>query len=243
MVPNDPLTTRSLPAFILAFAALFTAAHSMAEPAASEDTRKSLAAQADRAGVIADRGEKPHYTKKFDLSGLPHYVPCKQLTGWIRLHGSNYLVDGQLGAYWQQGFAKFQPGLRISFYLPTSAIAFGALYYNQADLVMGHRPSFYDLLAYQRVMSHDPTEITAVTGSYDVAGWENSTVILVHKDNPLQGITMEQLDGVFGAARDGGWAGTNFRPDWARGPEKNIRVWKQLGLKGEWADKPINLYG
>src|SRR5258708_33512836 len=206
MIPKYPPTTSSLPAFILAFAVLFTAAQSMAQPAVPEAPRKSLAAQADRAGVIADRGEKPHYTKKFDLSGLPHYVPGKQLTGWIRLHGSNYLVDGQLGAYWQQGFAKYQPGLRISFYLPTSAIAFAALYYNQADLVMGHRPSFYDLLACQRVMSFDPIEITAVTGSYDVAGWENSTVILVHQDNPLKGITMDQLDRVFGAARDRGSA-------------------------------------
>src|SRR5229473_8348816 len=127
MVPNDPLTTRSLPAFILAFAVLFTAGESMAEPAASEDTRKSLAAQADRAGVILDRGEKPHYTKKFDLSGLPHYVPGKPLTGWMRLHGSNYLVDGKLGEYWQQGFAKYQPRLRISYYLPTAAIAFASL--------------------------------------------------------------------------------------------------------------------
>src|ERR1700687_5203912 len=111
MIPNYPPTTRSLPAFILAFAALFTAAHSTAEPVASEDTRKSLAAQADRAGVIADRGEKPHYTEKFDLIGLPHYVPGKQLPGWSPLRGSNYLVDGQLGAYWQKGFAKYQPGL------------------------------------------------------------------------------------------------------------------------------------
>ena len=211
--------------------------------AQSEDAKKSMQAQQERAGVVAQRGDKPHYTKKFDLSGIPHYKPGKQLSGWLRLHGSNYLVDGKLGEYWQQGFARYQPGLRISFYLPTSAIAFAALYYNQADVVIGHRPSFYDLLAYQRVMSYDPTEITAVTGSYDVAGWENSTVILVHKDNPLEGITMEQLDGVFGAARDGGWAGTNFRPDWARGPEKNIRTWGQLGLKGEWADKPINPYG
>src|SRR6266481_5339503 len=38
-------------------------------------------------------------------------------------------------------------------------------------------------------------------------------------------------------------ARTNFRPDWARGPEKNIRTWGQLGLKGEWADKPIHVYG
>jgi phosphate transport system substrate-binding protein len=207
------------------------------------DERKSMAAQAERAGVILDRGAQPHYTKRFDLSGLPHYVPGKQLTGWIRLHGSNYLVDGKLGEYWQQGFAKYQPKLRISFYLPTAASAFAALYYNQADLVMGHRPGFYDLLAYQRIMGFNPVEITAVTGSYDVPGWENSTVILVNKDNPLKGITMEQLDGVFGAARDGGWSGTNFRPDWARGPEKNIRTWGQLGLTGEWADKPINVYG
>ena len=45
-----------------------------------------------------------------------------------------------LGDYWQQGFAKFQPGIRFSYYLPTSAVAFAALYYNQADLVMCHRP-------------------------------------------------------------------------------------------------------
>ena len=216
---------------------------SLAQVAGEEDVRKSLAAQKERAGVVAERGEKPHYTRKFDLSGLPHYVPQKQLTGWIRLHGSNYLADGKLGEYWRDGFAKFQPGLRISFYLPTAAVAFAALYYNQADLAMGHRPGFYDLLAYQRVMGFDPLEITAVTGSYDVAGWENSTVILVNNENPLKGITLEQLDGVFGAARDGGWAGTNFRPDWARGPEKNIRTWGQLGLKGEWADKPIHVYG
>ena len=216
---------------------------SLAQVSSPEDVRKSLAAQKERAGVVAERGEKPHYTRKFDLSGLPHYVPRKQLTGWMRLHGSNYLADGKLGEYWRDGFARFQPGLRISFYLPTAAVAFAALYYHQADLAMGHRPGFYDLLAYQRVMGFDPLEIIAVTGSYDVAGWENSTVILVNNENPLKGVTLEQLDGVFGAARDGGWAGTNFRPDWARGPEKNIRTWGQLGLKGEWADKPIHVYG
>ena len=108
---------------------------------------------------------------------------------------------------------------------------------------MGHHPGFYDLLAYQRVMNCDPVEFTVVTGSYDVAGWENSTVILVNQDSPLKGITMKQLDGIFGSARDGGWAGTNFRPDWARGPEGNLRTWGQLGLKGEWADQRITPYG
>ncbi len=214
-----------------------------AEYGQSSDTQKSLTAQADRAKVIYERGRKPHYTQQFDLSQLPEYKPGKQLTGWIRIHGSNYLSDGALGEYWQKEFARYQPGIRISYYLPTSAVTFAALYYGQADLAIGHRPGFYDLLAYQRVMNADPVEITAVTGSYDVGGWENSTVILVNEENPIKGLTLKQLDGIFGAARDGGWAGTNFRPDWARGEDENIRTWGQLGLTGEWANQPINVYG
>ena len=223
-----------------AFVIAATAAHAQRQ---SEDTVNALRAQADRAGVIYKRGREAHYTRKFDLSGLPHYQPKQVLTGWVRLHGNNYLADGMLGELWQQGFAKYQPGIRFSFYLPTSALSFAALYYDQADLVMGHRPSFYDLLAYERVKSFDPTEFTAVTGSFDVGGWENSLTILVNEDNPLTCISMEQLDGIFGSERTGGWAGTNWRTDWARGPDRNLRTWGQLGLKGEWADKPIGVYG
>jgi phosphate transport system substrate-binding protein len=209
----------------------------------SEDAKNAIRAQTDRAGVIYKRGKMAHYTRTFDLSGMPHYQPKEQLTGWVRLHGNNYLSDGMLGELWQQGFAKFQPGIRLSFYLPTSALAFAALYYDQADLVMGHRPGFYDLLAYERVKSFDPTEFTVVTGSFDVGGWENSLTILVNENNPLKCINMEQLDGLFGSERAGGWLGTNWRSDWARGPEKNIRTWGQLGLGGEWADKTVDLYG
>jgi phosphate transport system substrate-binding protein len=234
-------------AVLAASAAMLSAAlcvsPSAAQQAQSADTEKALRAQADRAGVIYKRGKSAHYPPKFDLSELPHYVPDKQLTGWIRLHGNNYLSDGNLGEYWQKGFEKFQPGLRISYYVPTSAAAFAALYYQQADLVMGHRPGFYDLLAYERIMNFDPTEITAITGSYDVGGWENSITILVNENNPIKGISLEQLDGIFGAAREGGWSGTNWRTDWARGPEGNIRTWGQLGATGDWADKPINVYG
>jgi len=207
------------------------------------DVKTAIKAQTDRAGVIYKRGKQAHYTKKFDLSGLPHYHPGPQLTGWIRLHGNNYLSDGMLGDYWQQGFAKYQPGLRLSYFLPTSAVAFASLYYNQSDIAMDHEPGFYDILAYERVMNNDPVCITAVTGSFDVGGWSNSFAIIVNKDNPITGISMKQLDRVFGAARDGGWAGTAWHADWGRGPEENIRTWGGLGLQGEWADKRITPYG
>jgi phosphate transport system substrate-binding protein len=240
------MKTRSSKIILAACTVLVAVAPSVllrAQPSPSADTENALRAQAEHFRIIRERGLKPYYTQKFDLSGLPHYVPQQQLAGWIRIHGNNYLTDGTLGELWQKAFAKHQPGLHLSFFLPTSAAALGALDYNQADLVMSHRPSFYDLLAYERMKNCDPVEITAVTGSYDVGGWENSYVILVNDANPLKGITMKQLDGVFGAARDGGWVGTNWRPDLARGPEENIRTWGQLGLTGEWADKPIHLYG
>ena len=214
-----------------------------AQPAQSADQVNALKAQAEHFRIVRERGEKAYYTPRFDLSALPHYTPATVLTGWLKVHGNNYIADGLLGEYWQKAFAKFQPGVKISYYLPTSAGSFGALDYNQADVIFSHKPGFYDLLGYERMKGCDPVEITAVTGSFDVGGWENSFTIIVNDDNPIKGLTMEQLDGIFGAEREGGWVGTNWRPDLARGPEKNIRTWGDLGLKGEWADKPIHVYG
>jgi phosphate transport system substrate-binding protein len=67
-------------------------------------------------------------------------------------------------------------------------------------------------------------------------------VVFVNKDNPISQLTLEQLDGIFAAERDGGWNGNAWDSTAARGPDKNIRTWGQLGLKGEWADKPIHVY-
>ena len=239
------MNSRRLPSFLLTTAILIALLplRLAAQLEESTDTKNALKAQVEHFRIVRERGEKAYYQPRFDLSALPHYVPQTLVTGWIKIHGNNYIADGLLGEYWQKAFAKFQPGARISYYLPTSAGSFGALDYNQADIIFSHKPGFYDLLAYERMKNVDPVEIAAVTGSYDVGGWENSFTILVNRDNPIKGLTMEQLDGVFGAERDGGWVGTNWRPDLARGPEQNIRTWGQLGLTGEWADKPIHVYG
>src|SRR6266478_7717706 len=47
----------------------------------------------------------------------------------------------------------------------------------------------------------------------------------------------------FGAQRSAAWRELTWDKSLARGPEKNIRTWGQLGLTGEWADKPIHVYG
>ena len=56
--------------------------------------------------------------------------------------------------------------------------------------------------------------------------------VYVHKDNPIgrTGLTLQQVDAIFSKTRNGGYA-------------SDIKTWGDLGLTGEWADKPISIYG
>ena len=85
--------------------------------------------------------------------------------------------------------------------------------------------------------------MTVASGTFDVEGRSPGIVVLVRHDNPLAQLTLAQLDGLFGSERSGGMRGFQWSPEDARGPEKDIRTWGQLGLTGEWADRPIRTYG
>lgn len=186
------------------------------------------------------------YTKKWDLGDLPHYVPKQKLTGTLRIWGNNYLKDGHptenLGNFWREAFTKFHPDVKIEYNLPTTGIAIPALSCGVADVVMSRKAVIMDLLTFEQVYHYPVTEIEAVTGAFDVYGWSPAFIIVVHKDNPLTQISLKQLDGVFGAERNGGYAGSVWHTEYPyrRGPEENIRTWGQLGLTGEWADQRIH---
>jgi phosphate transport system substrate-binding protein len=196
-------------------------------------------------GFRKKHGSVGRYTKKWDLSDLPHYVPRRQLTGTLRIWGNNYIKDGKLADYWSEAFARYQPGLKIKYTLPTGTIAVGALVCGVADLGMFYKATLTDHLTFEQMFHYPVTEVQAVTGSFDVYGWGPATIIVVNQDNPLTQISMKQLDGVFGGARSGGYVGSVWHDEYpySRGPEENIRTWGQLGLTGEWADKPIHVGG
>ena len=196
-------------------------------------------------GFRKEHGSVGGYTKRWDLSALPHYAPKQRLSGTLRIWGNNYIKDGYLAEYWRAEFKKFQPDLKIEYNLPTTGIAIPALSCGVSDVAMSRKAIIMDLLTFEQVYHHPVTEISAVTGSYDVYGWAPAVIIVVNKDNPLTKITMKQLDGVFGGARLGGYVGSVWHTEYpySRGPEENIRTWGQLGLTGEWADKPIHTGG
>ncbi len=203
----------------------------------------SLAVQRARTKTVTGRGHEVFYTKRWDLRDLPDYTPGAPVSGTIRFWGSNYVTDGRLGEYWAEGFRRYQPGVTLAFDLKTAAAAIPGLLAGVADVGINRKITWKELLAFQRVFGHDPLEIVAVTGSFDVPGWSNALVIVVNRDNPVDRLTLGQLDGIFGAERSGGWVGTAWHPEFARGPEGNLRTWGQVGLSGAWAGRPIRVYG
>ena len=216
---------------------------SLSQAQEPKESTEGLDMQAARAKMMSVRGSKVAYTKKWDLSGLPKYQPKQKVSGTIRMWGSNYITDGFLGGYWEAAFRKYHPDVKFDFHMKTTLAAVPSLIFGVSDLGIGRKITFAEQELFERYTDRSPVEIEIATGSYDVPGWQPGYGVVVQKDNPLTKITMEQLDGVFGAERAGGWEGTSWRPNWARGSEKNIRTWGQLGLTGEWADKPINVYG
>src|SRR5215469_1823541 len=211
--------------------------------AQKDAVRDSIQVQKARNQHVHSRGKKAFYSRNFDLSDLPSYKPAQKINSTIRIWGLNYLGDANLADYWTAGFHKFQPDAKIEWHLPVAMASTSALVTGVADIGANRGLTFTEILQFERVFNYSPLELDMVTGSYDVPGWANAMGIFVNKANPISHLTMEQLDGIFGAARSGGWVGTSWNPQFARGPEENIRTWGQLGLTGEWADKPIHVYG
>jgi phosphate transport system substrate-binding protein len=177
-----------------------------------------------------------------DLSALPEYRPEHQVTGVLRSWGNDHMAG--LMKNWEEGFRKYQPGIFFTDNLKGTASAPFGLFESVADFaVMGRQIYTYEYYGIYRRSLMLPVEIAVATGSFDVPHKSFALTVFVHRDNPLARLTLRQLDGIFGAQRTGGWQGLNWNRDTARGAEGNIRTWGQLGLTGEWADKPIHLYG
>jgi len=179
------------------------------------------------------RGRKIAYTTKWELGGLPKYQPQQKVSGTISVFGAATTSPTASWGYWEAAFRKYHPDVKIDFPHEDPLAAVPQWSSGVSDLGIGRR-SLLRAGDVRALFDRPPIEIELMTGSYDVPGWNPGFGIVVHKDNPLTQLTMKQLDGIFGAERAGGWEGTSWRPQAARGPEENIRTWGQLGLTGEW---------
>jgi phosphate transport system substrate-binding protein len=198
--------------------------------------------------------EAAGFVGHYDLSDLPLYTParvedtdhchndvCKGEWGVIRIQGGENFMS--LITAWQNAFLAMHSSIRFANFFNPSG--FGGLTTKKFDIgTLGHAVWRTDVAAFRNVFGRNPHEIR-LSGPFDQKGGiQPAPVFIVNKENPLAGLTLDEIDGIFGAERTGGW--TNFY-EWtteaARSDAADIRSWGQLGLGGEWADAPIRPYG
>jgi phosphate transport system substrate-binding protein len=153
-------------------------------------------------------------------SGLPTYQKTSGVSGNINSVGSDTMNN--MMTLWGEAFAKMYPNVKIQVEGKGSGTAPPALIQGTAQFGPMSRPmrAATEIDPFEKKYGHKPTMLRA---SYD------ALAVYVNKDNPIEKLTMQQLDGIFSKTRRSGG--------------KNIAKWGQLGLTGEWAEKPISLYG
>jgi phosphate transport system substrate-binding protein len=151
---------------------------------------------------------------------LPVYKAVQGVSGTLKSIGSDTMNNEM--TLWIEGFKKFYPNVDIAVEGKGSATAPPALVNGTAAFGPMSRPMKQDEIdSFEKQFGYKPT---AVPTSIDMLA------VYVHKDNPLASLTLQQVDAIFSKGRKGGL-------------DKDIRTWGDLGLTGEWAAKPISLYG
>ena len=151
---------------------------------------------------------------------LPAYEPVQGVSGTIKSVGSDTMNN--LMALWSEGFQVHYPAVRVEAEGKGSSTAPPALIEGTATFgPMSREMKSAEIDAFEKAFGYEPTELPAAI---------DMLAVYVHKDNPLEGLSLEQVDAIFSKTRKGGL-------------DKEVRTWGDLGLEGEWSDKPISLYG
>lgn len=163
------------------------------------------------------------------LRDLEPYHPRATVSGTIRNWGNNYIPA--LMQVWEDGFRKYHPQVRFETNLKGTEAAVAGLYGGIADLAFVGREVYADeARGFENYYGYPPLVIQISSGSYATPHKTFALMMFVHKDNPLSKMTMAQADAVFGC-------------DLRRGAARAIRNWSQLGLGGDWENRPIHVYG
>lgn len=153
-------------------------------------------------------------------AALPGYSKSGAVSGSLKSIGSDTMNNEM--ALWAEGFRAFHPDVKIEVEGKGSSTAPPALIAGTANFgPMSRSMKGEEIDQFEKQFGYKPTQLRT---SIDMLA------VYVHKDNPIKGLTMQQVDAIFSKTLKGGYG-------------KQIATWGDLGLTGEWKDKPISLYG
>lgn len=150
---------------------------------------------------------------------LKAYTPVSGITGNLNSVGSDTLNN--LMTFWAEGFAKVYPNVKIQVEGKGSSTAPPALISGTAQLgPMSRKMKAEEVDAFEKKYGYKPRMIAVAL---------DALAVYVNKDNPLQSLSMQQADAIFSSTKKRGG--------------KDVTKWGDLGLTGEWANRPVSLYG
>jgi phosphate transport system substrate-binding protein len=155
---------------------------------------------------------------KLDTSVREYQKTSEVISGDLNVVGSNTVNN--LMILWAEDFQKYYPDSHILIESKGSYTATPALIAGTAQLGMLSR-------AMRSEESQEFEQKVGYKAMRVLVGFD-ALVLYVHKDNPLEQLTLQEADGIFSKTLKGGG--------------KDIKTWGDLGLTGEWTDKPISLY-
>ena len=152
-------------------------------------------------------------------AAIKPYAAVSGISGNVSSIGSDTLNN--LMTLWSESFKKFYPNVKVQIEGKGSSTAPPALIAGTAQLgPMSRAMKGTEIDEFEKKFGYKPTDIKVAV---------DALAVFVNKDNPIKCLSLGQTDGVFSKSQ-------------RRGGD-DITTWGQLGLTGDWKDRPISLYG
>jgi phosphate transport system substrate-binding protein len=153
-------------------------------------------------------------------SAIPAYEKASGVSGNVSSIGSDTLNN--LMTLWAEEFKRLYPNVNIQIQGAGSSTAPPALTEGTSNFgPMSRAMKDGEIAAFEKKYGYKPTEIKVAL---------DALAVFVNKDNPIQGLSLPQVDAIFSSTRKCGYP-------------KSIARWGDAGMTGDWARKPIQLYG
>ena len=151
---------------------------------------------------------------------LGDYAATSGVSGNLSSVGSDTLAN--LMTLWAEEFKRFYPNINIQIQAAGSSTAPPALTEGTSNLgPMSRKMKDKELASFEKKFGYKPTAIPVAI---------DALAVYVHKDNPIQGMSIAQVDAIFSNTRK-------------CGGDDDLSAWGDLGLEGNWVKRDIQLFG
>jgi phosphate transport system substrate-binding protein len=151
---------------------------------------------------------------------LPAYQSVEGISGNLNSIGSDTLNN--LMTYWAEAFKKYYPNVNVQIEGKGSGTAPPALIAGLSQLgPMSRAMKASEIDDFEKEHGYKPTAIRVAV---------DALAVFINKDNPVAGLSLPQVDAIFSKSR---------RAEY----KEDVTSWGQIGLTGDWASRPISLYG